>query len=100
MSRTVQIAAVQMDANPAPVSERLARAERLVLEAARAGAQLIVLPELFAIGYTFEESNYSRAESLAGPSVSWMKHTAAELGIHLAGSVLLRKSLSRWVNRS
>ena len=87
----VTLAAVQMDANPAPASERLARAEGLVVEAARAGAQLVVLPELFSVGYTYEKSNYSRAESLTGPSASWMKDTAAQFGIHLAGSVLLRE---------
>jgi len=91
LSRTVQIAAVQMDANPAPASERLVRAERLVAKAGYSGAQLVVLPELFSVGYTYEASNYSRAEPLAGPSISWMKRTAAELGIHLAGSVLLRE---------
>ena len=89
--RTVTLAAAQMDANPAPVVDRLARAERLVVEAARSGAQLVVLPELFSVGYTYEESNYSRAEPLNGPSVSWMKDTAAQLGIYLAGSVLLRE---------
>lgn len=87
----VTLAAVQMDAHPAPVMDRLARAGDLVTEAVRSDAQLVVLPELFSVGYTYEESNYSRAESLAGPSVSWMKDTAARLGIHLAGSVLLRE---------
>jgi hypothetical protein len=89
MTRTIKIAAVQMIAQPAPTAERLARAENLLAQAAQQGAQLIVLPELFNTGYEYSDQNYLRAESLVGPSVSWMKYAAAHYGIHLAGSLLL-----------
>jgi predicted amidohydrolase len=78
-----------MDASPAPTQDRLARAERLVSEAARAGGRLVVLPEIFNTGYGYSEDNYRRAEPLDGPTPAWMKKTAARLGIHLAGSILL-----------
>jgi len=90
MPRTVHIAAVQMDANPAPTPERLARADRLVTDAARAGVDLVALPELFNLGYIYDESNHRRAEAPDGPTVAWMRETAARWGIHLAGSLLLR----------
>ena len=89
MLRKVKIAAIQMDAAPAPADERLGRAERLVVEAAGAGAQLVVLPELFNTGYDYTESNYRRAEPPDGPTVTWMRATASRLGIHLAGSLML-----------
>lgn len=89
MSRTIAVAAVQMDGQPAPTFERLARADRLVTAAAGAGAQLVVLPELFNTGYSYISSNYENSETLDGPSVSWMRESAARHGIHLAGSLLL-----------
>lgn len=89
MSRTIRIAVVQMFAQPAPVSERLQRAEALVTQAARQGAQLVVLPEVFNTGYEYSDQNYARAERLDGQTVTWMKKAAAQHTIHLAGTLLL-----------
>ncbi|MBN1992851.1 MAG: carbon-nitrogen hydrolase family protein [Anaerolineae bacterium] len=89
MPRTLKIAAVQMDANPARPSQRLARAESLVTNAADSGAHLVVLPELFNTGYTYADSNHYFAEPLHGPTVNWLRDMAAYLNIHLAGSLLL-----------
>ena len=89
MPRTLKVAAVQMDANPAPTAERLDRAERLITQAAQAGAQLVVLPEIFNTGYTYSDVNYRLAEPLDGKTAAWMKNSAARLSIHLAGSLLL-----------
>ncbi len=87
----MKVAAVQMDANPAPTGERLARSERLVAEAARAGARLVVLPELFNSGYGYDGSAHGWAEPPDGPTVAWMREAAARLGVYLAGSLLLRE---------
>lgn len=90
MSRSVTIAAIQMDANPALKADRLARARQLAGAAAQAGAQLVVLPELFNTGYTYAESNFANAEAIDGPTAAWLRATAAALGVHLAGTLLLR----------
>ena len=90
MARTLRIAAVQMDANPARTPLRLSRAQGLVARAAAAGAQLVVLPELFNIGYAYDDRNHARAETVDGATLTWMRQIAARLDIHLAGSLLLR----------
>ncbi|MBN1679300.1 MAG: carbon-nitrogen hydrolase family protein [Anaerolineae bacterium] len=89
MPQTIHTAAVRLCNEPAPTAERLKAAEIQVIQAAQQGAQLVVLPELFNTGYVYSRDNYTRAESIDGPTVRWMKHIAAEQGIHLAGSLLL-----------
>jgi len=91
MPKIIKTAVVQMDIYPAPTIERLARAERWVVEAAQAGAQLVVLPELFNTGYTYTDANYQLSEPIDGITAAWMKKTAGRLGIHLAGSLMLRE---------
>lgn len=90
MERRIILATVQLDAVPAPLAERLARAESLVTQAAKAGAQLVALPELFNTGYAYRQENFALAEAAEGPTAQWMKQVSARLGVHLAGSLLLR----------
>lgn len=89
MPRILKVATIQMDANPAPVGERLARAEKLVAQAAQAGAQLVVLPELFNSGYQYDPANFELAERVNGRTASWMQTIAHQHHIHLAGTLLL-----------
>jgi hypothetical protein len=89
MSRTIAVAAIQMEVTPAPTPERLARAQRLIERAAQVGAQLIVLPEVFNTGYRYTIENYQRAETCDGPTITWLRDLAARLNVHLAGSILL-----------
>jgi len=90
MSKRISIATTQLDVTPAPLSERLERAGSLVTQAVEAGAQLVVLPELFNTGYAYRNENYALAEPPGGPTSVWMEQTSARLKIHLAGSLFLR----------
>jgi predicted amidohydrolase len=89
MGHKLRVAAVQMDVTQAPVLERLGRASDLIFEAVGAGAQLVVLPELFNSGYEFQERNYALAETIDGQTVTWMREQATRHSIHLVGSLPL-----------
>ncbi len=89
MTRTLKIAPVQMDVKPEPVAHRLERAADLIAEAVSAGAQVVVLPEVFNTGYEYSDANYALAEPMNGPTVTWMKDQAARHNIHLAGSLMV-----------
>ena len=69
----------------------LAAADRLTRAAVAAGAELVVLPEKFnAIGD--DDVLRANAETLDGPSTTWARATARELGIDLvAGSISERR---------
>src|SRR3954453_4983118 len=86
----VRTAAVQL--NSTEDKERnLATADRLTRAAAGDGADLIVLPEKFNLIGTPEHYREG-AETLEGPTISWARQTAAELGIDLvAGSIVERR---------
>lgn len=85
----ITVAAVQMLGEVDATDNRLNRAANLVQDAAKQGASLVVLPELFNTGYAYSSANYCRAETLDGPTATWMRETAAAHNIHLAGSLLL-----------
>jgi predicted amidohydrolase len=82
-------AAVQMSSGPAR-DANVARAHALVTEAARRGARLVVLPEVFAWrGLRADEPG--AAEPIPGPTTDGLAALARELAITLcAGSLLER----------
>ena len=91
MSKKLKIAAVQMRSDYGDVEANLAKAERLINEAAQAGAKLAVLPELFNTGYGYTPANYELTEMVGGQTYSWLTGLSAQLDLHLAGSFLLHK---------
>ncbi|MSQ02246.1 MAG: carbon-nitrogen family hydrolase [Myxococcales bacterium] len=85
----MRVAAVQLDIawEDAPVNFR--RAEARIQEAAAAGAALVVLPELFACGFTMLSARV--AEAPGGPTETFLADVSRGLGVHiLAGVPLLR----------
>ncbi len=86
----MRAAAVQLTAT-ADRDRNLERADRLTRAAARDGAQLVVLPELWSV-LGGPDTVRAGAEPLDGPAIGWARATARELGIDLlAGSVAERR---------
>ncbi len=81
----MRAAAVQLQSTP-DRDRNLAAADRLTREAARAGAELIVLPEKWPVLGTPEQT-IAGAEPFDGPILEWARSIARELGVDLvAGS--------------
>jgi len=84
-------AAVQLTRTP-DRARNLEAADRLTRAAAADGAQLVVLPEKWAVLGTPEDV-VAGAEPLDGPALTWAAETARELGIDLvAGSIAERNA--------
>src|SRR3954454_25182626 len=86
----MRAAAVQLNSNENK-ERNLASANELTRAAAADGAQLVVLPEKFNVLGTHQ--HYAEgAETLDGPTITWARETASELGIDLvAGSIVERR---------
>ena len=85
----MRAAAVQLTST-ADRERNLATADRLTRDAASQGAELVVLPEKWAVLGTPEETA-AGAEPFDGPALRWASATARELGIDLvAGSIAER----------
>ena len=94
-TRTIQLALVQMRCDSAP-ADNLARALHHVAHAAREGANLVVLPELFLGPYFCQRpddlSAFDRAESIPGPTTSALAEAARQHRIVLIGGSVFEKS--------
>jgi predicted amidohydrolase len=86
----MRAAAVQLNSTQ-DKRRNLATADRLVRDAAADGSSLVALPERLNVRGTHDD--YIReAESLDGPTVTWARELARELGIDLvAGSIAERR---------
>ena len=83
-----KVAAIQMVSTPL-VEENMASARRLVGQAAAQGAQLVLLPEYWAIMGMSDSDKVAKAEALgAGPIQDCMASLAREHGIWLLGGTL------------
>ncbi|WP_341675689.1 carbon-nitrogen hydrolase family protein [Niveibacterium sp. SC-1] len=89
-----RVAAVQMVSGP-DVAENLAAAASLIAEAVAAGAQLVVLPEYFAIISADETAKVRLREPAGeGPLQHFLAEAAARYGVWLVGgSVPLQASV-------
>ena len=82
-------------------ADNLARALERIRQAARDGAQLICLPELFRSQYfcqSEDHANFDLAEPIPGPSTAALAEVARETGVVLIGSLFERRAAGVYHN--
>ncbi len=85
---TTKVAAVQMASSP-NVGANLLEAERLIAEAAAAGARLVVLPENFAfMGKTDHDLLAHREDEGIGPLQGFLRQNAKRYAVWLVGGTV------------
>lgn len=82
----LSIALVQQDTAWHDPATNLARARASATEAARAGARVVVFPELFSTGFTMQPEPF--AEPVPGPTTDAMAALARELGVWVVASCI------------
>ena len=83
------ITCLQIKTEPGCRDNNLLRAEEMLQQISDHRPQLVVLPELFAIGYSPNESIFSSGEMEDGCTLSWMKHQSAKYGVYLGGGAAI-----------
>lgn len=82
---TLRVAAVQHEPTWQDREATLAALTPTVAVAASTGARLVVLPELFAVGFSMAVDAIAEPED--GPTLTWMRERAADRDVWLAGSL-------------
>jgi N-carbamoylputrescine amidase len=98
--RPLAVGLVQMAMNADP-ADNLARATDGVREAAKRGARLVVLPELFRSRYfcqSEDAAQFALAEAIPGPSTEALGKLAAELKITLVASLFEKRAAGLYHN--
>ncbi len=86
----IRAAAIQMRATVGDVSGNLSKAESLVLEAFRNGAQWVILPEFFASAVAFTPAMLSAWLPLEGPALELMRRLARDHDGVVGGSYIAK----------
>ena len=89
MIRHIQLAVVQSPGTPG--RKHLEVVETLVMQAASKGAQLVLLPELFANPFDFDSTAWHEATPQGGAIEQFLCASAQSHGIYLGGSYLEAK---------
>ena len=100
MANHKKIALIQMSCS-ADTQANLDKAATLVREAARAGANIVCLPELFRAQYFCqreEHALFDTAESIPGPSTDVLSRVAAEENVVVIASLFERRAAGLYHN--
>src|SRR5881397_4211858 len=100
MAETTKIALIQMRCGSEP-EKNFARAIEFIRAAAKKGAQIVCLPELFRSQYfcqTEDHKNFDLAEEVPGNSTAALGEVARETGTLIIASLFERRSAGLYHN--
>lgn len=84
-------AAIQMPSDLLDLSANLQRADGLLRQARQAGAELVVLPELFNTGYSLCPDYGPHSETAEGPTLSYLLQRSRRWKMHIAAGYVERE---------
>jgi predicted amidohydrolase len=87
--RETTLAVVQTECEPGNVEANVTRALASVAEAARQGARIVCLPEMFSTGTVFARMD-ELAEPVPGPTATRLAEAAASFGLYLVAGLAER----------
>src|SRR5256884_1000053 len=99
-SEKTQVAMVQMRCGANP-EQNLIRAIEFIREAAKGGAEIVCLPELFRSQYfcqSEDHDNFSLAESIPGPSTHALTKLAREKSVVIVASLFEKRAAGAYHN--
>jgi N-carbamoylputrescine amidase len=99
-NKKTRIGVVQMACSPDP-DMNLQTAAMLVAQAAKQGAQIVCLPELFRAQYFCQREDtalFDEAESIPGPSTELLGRVAKEHGVVIIASLFERRAAGLYHN--
>ncbi len=83
----VNIGIIQMSSEPLLIDENLQKAEKMISNVAKEGADIVVLPEMFNVGFSFDEKLMKLAEPLEGRTVTMLKDLCSKYNIYIITSI-------------
>src|SRR6476469_2310557 len=99
-SEKTQVALVQMRCGANP-EQNLTRASEFIREAAKSGAEIVCLPELFRSQYfcqSEDHDNFSLAENIPGPSTDALTTLAREKSVVIVASLFEKRAAGVYHN--
>lgn len=87
--KKLRVAAIQLVSKLGNVEENIRHAMPFIEDAAKQGAKLVVLPEMYVSGYAMIEKAWDYAEPADGPIERWLTDTSKRLGIYLGAGLVV-----------
>ena len=86
----IVVSTIQMESRTFEVEQNLERAGVLLADSARQRPDLVLLPELFHVGYCYDSKMLEFAEELDGRTVKWLRRSSLRHGCYIGGCIIER----------